>query len=125
MDTLEKEKCAYIRDRVSGSGSSRELIKTYNNLLGKAEKTSFPNNILEENLPTEFNDYFVNKVDRMRDDLDRLPSDPTFEEQPCSESLTHFKAVSEDEVNNIILKSPKKMCQPDPLPVNLFVHYQQ
>ena len=62
---------------------------------------------------------FVNKVDRVRDDLDRLPSGPTFEDQHCSESLTHFKAVSEDEVKNIILKSPKKMCLLDPLPVDL------
>ena len=57
---------------------------------------------------------------RIRDDLERFPSGPKFEDQPCSESLKHFKAVSEDEVKNIILKSPKKRCQLDPLPVDLF-----
>ncbi len=34
--------------------------------------------------------------------------------------LTDFKPLTEDEVKSIMLKSPNKYCEVDPMPTNLF-----
>jgi len=79
----------------------------------------------DEHLANKFSDFFMRKITTIRDNTDNhkspisdavvMSADIKFEGQP----LTIFAPATQDEVSDIIIKSPAKSCELDPLPTYL------
>ena len=119
-DIVKEEKKKYFNDGIASCKSSKGLFTICNELLGKNKDPILPTNLKPNDLPDAMNAYFGTKIDRIREDLDTVPSEPEFDEFNGN-SFTDFKLVTEDYVKTIILNSPKKFCELDPLPANLFI----
>ena len=72
-------------------------------------------------LAEQFNKYFVTKIEKLRSKLDCTVSvsmDITREEK-CLCSFTDFKTISKTDIHQIIVGTPTKSCQLDPLPTKM------
>jgi len=79
----------------------------------------------DEHLANKFNEFFMRKITTIRDDIDDhkspiteavvMRADIKFDGQP----LTKLAPATQDEVRDIIIKSPSKSCELDPLPTYL------
>ncbi len=105
-------------------GNQKSLFKVTNSLLGKNQETPLPPHETVTCLVNEFNDFFIRKIDTLRDKLDSTQSDGNdFSSEDHGINFTPlstFKPVSEDEVRKIITNSPSKSCMLDPLPTQVF-----
>ncbi len=104
-------------------GNQKVLFKVTNSLLGKNQETPLPPHETVACLVNEFNDFFIRKIDTLRDKLDNTQSSGTdfFTEDHGINftPLSAFRPVSEDEVRKIIMKTPSKSCMLDPLPTQV------
>ena len=115
-------KTDYTCDKIANSSSSKELFSITKQLLGKKTSIPLPSIVPIAELPEHFSDYFLKKVQAIRDGLDALPcrTDPhcvdgSFEGQ-C---LSDFEMVGEEEVLKIMKNLAPKHCELDPIPTPL------
>ena len=74
-----------------------------------------------DQLPDVFSEYFLNKVKKIRDDLDLQTSVSPIHDDPYTDAVFDaFQLVSEEYVRNIILKPAPITCSLDPIPTSLF-----
>ena len=76
---ISKAKKDYFYHKIVNCGTSWELLRISNQMMGKFEDTTLPSNISHESLPDKFNEFFVNKIEVIRSsfDLDRpIPTKP-------------------------------------------------
>ena len=118
---VTEQKITYFRDKLVQSESCKDLFKTCNELLGKTTETVLPTNIAPEKLPSALNDFFIEKVETIRNDLDTSKAQVEFSEFNGNSFLACFKPVTEETIKRLILDSPKSHCELDPLPINLFI----
>ena len=72
--------------------------------------------------PDGFGNFFVAKIDKIRQDLDSidlpqvaLPS-TTSDIHASTQEFQHFQPLSEKEISQLVIKAPNKQCKTDPLP---------
>ena len=111
----------YISDRIENARTSRDLFHLTSTLVGSANSVSLPHTSSPDDLASSFSQFFSNKIEKIRNDLDQAPSDsvssltPTF----TGAFLDSFLPVTSDQVKDIITHMPKKSCQLDPIPYSL------
>ena len=115
--TLKKK---HFNDSIAGSESSKDLFKVCNQLLGKKNEQILPTNIPPSKLPAHFNNFFIEKINSLRDKLDNCQAKPSFHVF-SGNVMDRFEPVTEEFVRKIVLESPKKFCELDPLPPMLFM----
>ena len=88
--------------------------------MGTSMNTVLPGSISPVNLPSKFNEFFAEKIETIRNNLDSTPrrADSVVFSGILLETL---HAVSSGHVMQIILKMPKKSCDLDPIPSPLFL----
>ena len=91
-------------------------------LLGRKKEQSFPPGLNNQELADTFNRFFITKISNIRSDL--LGWDTrTSIAQPVncliSNALVKFRPLSCDDVSKIVLSSPAKTCNADPIPTEL------
>ena len=87
-------------------------------LTGGPKENPFPANIDNEDLANKFADFFLNKIKKIRLDLEGCPKyEP--QERDCK-ILENFAPLSEDEVKSIICDMPSKTCELDVIPTKVF-----
>lgn len=118
-NTVNEEKSKYLNEKLSSSTSSKELFRLCDRFLGDPVKSNLPTNFELDLLPNLFNNYFIEKVDKIRNDLDTSNTKPVFEPFH-GKSLSSFEPVTPEIVKNTIVHSPKNFCKLDPLPPHLF-----
>ena len=116
---IKEEKRKYVLQKIASSNSSKELFKTFNDLIGKKKYNSLPVDVPKNELPNTFNIFFTDKIEKMRNKLDQIPTQFFFQEIQ-SPTLSSFALVTEEYVRNIISKRKKKFRELDPLPAKLF-----
>ena len=104
------------------SNNSKQLYSILNTLTCKSNKLILPSDTPVNVLPDKFNSFFVDKISKLRNNLDSvntaLPTEHvTFSDMP----LSSFSSVNEDYVKSIIMKSKKIFCELDSLPGNVFI----
>ena len=109
----------YISEKIESSGSSKELFSVFNDMTGKNKTPKIPTNIPSSQLPDKFNNFFIDKIDVIRDELDLISEHPIFKKYD-GVSFSIFTLVDEKYVTSIIMKSKKCFCELDPLPGKLF-----
>ena len=117
--TINDEKKKYISEKIESSGSSKELFSVFNDMTGKNKTPKIPTNIPSSQLPDKFNNFFIDKIDVIRDELDLISEHPIFKKYD-GVSFSIFTLVDEKYVTSIIMKSKKCFCELDPLPGKLF-----
>ena len=89
---IKMKKSAYYNNKFS-TADSKLTFKLLNNLMHADTDRSLPSNIPKSDLPQTFNDFFVTKVRRIREDLDQPVSAPPLlhaSAAQTSSSLAHL-----------------------------------
>ncbi len=116
----------YFTSKIAECGCSQKgLSGISKNLMGHKGKIILPSYSSGNDLANKFSDFFTKKTATIRDtiinngssmsDTIVMSADVKFEGQ----HLTHFKPATQDEVRIVVMKSPSKSCELDPLPTNL------
>ena len=123
-EIVQKAKEDYWSSKVKSCVSTKALYNASNRLLGNSKNSTLPTDIAPEQLPDAFADFFITKVQAIREELDSAtpaPSSPFSEDVNRTESFDGFRPVAEDEVRRVINRSASKSCALDPIPVPLLV----
>ena len=105
------------------SPSSKQLYNVTNQLLGRTKKSSLPNNIRTSDLPDTFCQFFNNKIEQIRNDIDTQSADPPVFEPFTGSKFCDFEPVTEASMLELILKTASKSCKLDPIPTSLTKQY--
>jgi len=123
---LIKAKKEYYSKKIIEYGTkSKQLFKLAKHLMGHKSEVILPSCPSDRDLANRFGDFFVNKITTIRDNISALnnttndnivmTADIKFDGQP----MTNFTPATQEEIRKIILKSPSKSCELDPLPTHL------
>ena len=117
-NTIKNKKKTFVQDKIKkAEHSQKALFQCMDELLNKAKVTALPTNIQPQSLPNEFSKFFLDKIDKIQDNF-KTQEDPC---QPISNQhqLHDYHPATEEEIREIILKSPSKSCSLDPIPTFL------
>ena len=105
---IKEEKRKYILQKFASSNSSKELFKTFNHLIGKKKNNSLSDDVPKHELPNTFNIFFTDKIAKMRNKLDQIPTQICYKK--CrGPTLSSFTPVTEECARKIISKCKKKV----------------
>ena len=121
--SVRKAKRQYYNDVICNCPSSKQLYNVTNQLLGRTKKSSLPNNIPTSDLPDTFCQFFNNKIEQIRNDIDTQSADPPVFEPFTGSKFCDFEPVTEASMLELILKTASKSCKLDPIPTSLTKQY--
>ena len=119
-----KKKCQYHKDSLEASaGDPKTLFKKLNRLLGN-EANNLPLHNDSQKLAEEFKDFFAEKVDSIRADIETeavnlLESTTVPQSERGGAELNCFSPVTRDDVKKMIKSLSNKFCDMDPIPTFL------
>ena len=100
---------------------SKKLYALVNNLVGRVSTNPMPKAEATSQLPDMFADFFLSKIEKIRNNLSNIPTyQPRVRQvQP----LGQFHELTEDEIYKTIMTMKIKSCELDPLPAKIFRKY--
>ena len=120
---MNKARQDYYSDLISNNSNDlKHLFKVSKNLLNIASTPVLPLHEDKQQLANEMGAFFIRKIANIRSDLDNHPP------QVCSVGsndckidlpISKFNLLSQQEVNDLIRASNKKICCLDPIPTKL------
>ena len=121
-DKIKQEKRQYISNQIASSDNkSHTLFKVLRSLTSNSCSRALPSGDNDEALANSFQDFFVNKVNLIRDSIRNdavvriaaleAPSIPATGEQ-----MSQFNTVSPEEVQKLLMSAPETTCCLDPVP---------
>ena len=114
---FEAKTACYSKQVNDCRGDIKGLYKMVNTLMGTSSDNPLPNHTSEKDLAEEFADFFMDKIQKIRDNL---TENPTYEPTKKSTSrLAEFRPFNQTEVKKIILSMKTKSCELDALPTKL------
>jgi hypothetical protein len=118
---MSKAKSAYFSDLIrDNSTDQRTLWGVFDKILHRRPAKFLPEFTSLSDLAKTFGSYFVDKISLIRSSFADVPSSETcLPARPESAKLLSFSPVSEDEIRKLILTSPTKSCDLDPIPTVL------
>ena len=102
------------------SDNPRTLWKTINNILNRTHSPSIPDFSDIKSLSESFSKFFIDKIEKIRmnftNDVHNMPDikSPTVKSR-----MTCFELATAHEVRKLIINSPSKTCDLDPIPTEL------
>jgi len=117
----QKSKEIYYNGQVAEcSGDQSKLFKIAESLLHTKGQTALPNHHSLPHLVNDFNNFFSDKIAKIRLDLDQAetnyhPPAVSFE----GRQLTNFTPATEDEIAKLIKAASSASCDLDPIPTKL------
>ncbi|KAK7103512.1 hypothetical protein V1264_018394 [Littorina saxatilis] len=114
-------KQSHYSTKICETTSAKTLFSTVNDLVGCSSASPLPNNIDPSKLSQAFSDYFHNKIQTIRDKLDKIPhqnseTSPAFTGTP----FTHFQPLTLTDLEKVLKEMTLKTCDLDPLPTQLY-----
>ena len=117
---VHRAKSMFYSNEIVRAKSSKELYRITNKLCARTNTTQLPSVFPSSELPSLFSGFFLDKISRLRQQLDSQTTVPHSIGKPfCGEPLTSFSAVSELYIRTILNKSAPKTCDLDPIPTPL------
>ena len=115
---LKQARITSIKDEINDCrGDTKKLYKLVANLTNTASQNPLPETLDDELLANEFAEFFIGKIQKIRNDLDDLPLyEPSESAVP---TFSSFKPMSSEEVLKVITSMPSKSCELDEIPMNL------
>ncbi|XP_028394499.1 uncharacterized protein LOC114518695 [Dendronephthya gigantea] len=126
---INKAQREYYTDFINQNGDSKsKLFRAVRSLFNANGEICFPNSSDNTSLSNDICSFFVSKVVRIRAEIDAMllklqlnntvPDDLKFTSQGGN-ALTCFRELSQEEVKTLVMKSSKKYCSLDPMPMPL------
>ena len=121
MDMALQKQSSYYSRLVEGAGSSqRSLFNIANKLLDKNEDRVLPAHTDSSKLATEFNNFYVDKVKKIRSAIPAVTSNNKHYSRPFSGKRLHdFEPTTVEEISEIIKEFGVKTSVEDPIPAAL------
>ena len=105
----------FYSNLISSTDNQSTLFRTVSKLWGKNKPKLLPiTDKTSVELANEFNDFFYNKVNIIRQQIGSSPTKRS--EDPCSNTLHTFKQINLEQLKNIISEMNIKTSPEDPLP---------
>ena len=102
------------------SGDTKQLFKEIDKALHGIKDMPLPEHDSKPKLANKFNNFYGDKIDKIRAELDKNPGNPTEFDTPYhGNPLSDFKLLTMDDVRKLINKSNNKSCVLDALPTIL------
>ena len=102
------------------SENPRALWKTINNILHSAQSQTIPTFSDIKLLPESFLNFFMDKIEKIRlnftNDVHNMSD---IKSSTVTSRMTCFEIATPDEVRKLIINSPSKTCDLDPIPTEL------
>eukprot|EP00794_Sanderia_malayensis_P002898 gene2898-3350_t len=115
---LEK-KTKILSDKIlKCKGDTRALYKTFNKITGSKSENQMPEGKSEDQLATEFAEFFTNKIQKIRDDLKEKPKYVPKKNHSIAE-FSKFKILTQEDVEKLIKGMSTKSCELDAMPTNI------
>ena len=96
---------------------TKKLYKLVNSILGNSKDNPMPDENDKEKLADEFADYFLRKIQKLRDQLDHCDKfSPPNKDIP---RMSSFKPVSKEEVSKLVKAVATKSCETNTIPIEL------
>lgn len=99
-------------------GDTKRLYQTFNKLTGVKKENPLPEGKSNDELAEEFADFFLSKIEIIRNDLKDIPS-----YQPYSDRIIPiidgWQDLSQDEVKKLITTMATKSCEMDIMPTKI------
>ena len=116
---LEKQKY-YSSLVLENEKDQKQLFKIVKDLSKESKQTTLPKYDSDAQLADDFGDYFIEKVDKIRE---KFPTTTDFDKYDKHDesfaSFANFEPVSAENVKKLVMQSPSKSCLLDPIPTNL------
>ncbi len=117
---LNTRQTFYINKIESHTGDQKELFKVFSKLLQQTNEQQLPAHDDLGELTNRFGDFFYNKIEKIHSNTlskKNFNSARYLEETSCCTCvMSEFQTVSEEDVENVIRKSPNKSCTLDQIP---------
>ncbi len=112
-------KQTYFKERLSDC-NAKDMYRTLNSLLNK-DTQHLPYYDSAISLANLFSNFFVNKIEKIRDELDKQPivtSSVSFNDKHCINvtPLRTFRLATHEEISKAIMSSATKSSRLDPIP---------
>ena len=124
LDKAELE--FFLNSIAENSNNYRKIYTICNQLLGRTKESSLPPGFTNQELADRFNNFFIDKMAKIRSVLlekhSHLPNYAEVEAAPNIKPLSRFCNLSLQEVRKMILATPHKSCELDPIPTDLLKH---
>ena len=122
IKVINDEKKKYINEKITQSNNSRNLYSFFNKLTGKQSSLVIPSDTPIQTLPGKFNNFFVDKISKIRNSLDSVSSSHVNSFVPYDKSkFGFFKPVTPEHIKKVIMSSKKSFCELDHLPADIFI----
>jgi exonuclease III len=131
---IESAKKQFYREQVE-SANQKSVYKLANDLLYKSKDLALPLSDSASDLANRFNNFFVEKIVKIRNDLAAITltikappnatsklttSHPMSQQLPPKAPVLHnFDPTSEEEIRKIVMSSKTTQCSLDPIPTRL------
>ena len=96
---------------------NKKLYKLASSLMGVMKENPLAECDTKEDLANQFAEFFITKIQNIRDKLDSLPVYDHKDSSPPK--LSKFEPLREEEVRQIIKAMPSKCCDLDVIPTSL------
>ena len=117
---LQKQKAYYSKLVNDCKNSQKSLFKVANELLDKNEDRVLPSHSDHKQLANEFNHYYIDKVNKIRESIPDVDGDCTYYARPFQgERLSMFRPTTDEEVKEVIKECGIKTSVEDPIPAQL------
>lgn len=117
---IANAKQRYYSSAVANAVNSKNLWKTVNGLLHRSPTHSLPS-LPAESLPKQFSSHFSEKITNLRSSItNESNSTPHFPRPTHSnDEFSVFTPATTGEITKVVLESPDKQCDLDPIPTSL------
>ena len=102
---------------VEYGSDSKKLFQLVNHLTGCKPEIPLQTRNSDRELKDEFASYFLNKIVRIREELDDQPIYQSSKND--TPEFNNFKEVSEDQVQRLVMRTKSKSCELDLIPTTL------
>ena len=120
VNGIAEAKTTYFQTQIEDCGyDQKRLFSVLNNILHKAPQDSLPDHKSATDLAQTFNHYFIEKVKKIRENLDSSELDSTFQETTCASRLDILELCTQNELEGVIKNSSNSSCELDPIPTPL------
>ena len=120
-ELIAQAKKQYYSDRINEKeGDQKALFKVIDELMQRKQASPLPPHDDPKLLATQFGEFFIKKIKTIQDGLklinisngtEKAPETPKFVNK-----MTCFEPVTIEETRKLVMKSPTKSCELDPIP---------
>jgi hypothetical protein len=117
---LEKQTIHYSKIVKDAGNCQKTLFKVANELLDKNDERVLPSHTDSKAVANEFNQFYVNKVKKIRESIPTVKSDSSYYSQPFEgQPLSVLRPTTVEEIEKIIKQCGIKTSVEDPIPAKL------